>query len=222
MATLTWFVTSNLAGTAQQEMSVTDPGTEVSASPTYGWTVGTTASGNFSSADAQTQQAAGTFSSTAQPDGTIVTTANAGDCWRTTTTYAGIFASGNWVFHACIRATVAGGTSRARFRLFRGATGDGSSATEITSSAQVGSTVTPATGSTTDSTVTVNLGNVVVSNEYLFVQWAWETVTAGSMSTNDIVVRVGNASSNGSRVTTPDFAVVQDQDHSIRVLPPFV
>lgn len=213
MAALTWYVTSSKAGTAHQEISETDPGTEAYASPTYGWISGTTAAGRYSSADTQTERAAATFATGAQPDGSIVTTASGGDCWRTTNTYIGSFASGNWVFHGCVRSqTAAGGTGRARFRLFRGSSSVGTGATEITSGASVGSTITNATGTTRDSTVTTALGAFSVNGEYLFVQWAWEIVSAGSMTTQDVNVRVGNASSLGARVNTPNFTPYHSAD----------
>lgn len=206
MAALTWFLTSSLNGASQQGLSETDPGAEGYASPVYGWIVGTTAGGNFSSADAQTEAAAATFGATAQPDGTPVTTAGAGDCWVTASTYSGTFDTGNWTIDQCIRAnTSAGGTSRGRARVFRTANQDGSSATEVTAAVMVGSTVTPSTSSTTDSTVTASINTFSVTNEYILIQIGWETVTAGGMTTNDVNYRVGNGSGAGTRVTSANF-----------------
>lgn len=207
MAAITWYLTSNLAGTAQQEMSEVDPGAEAFASPVYGFITGTVAATNYASADAQTEVPSASFGATAQPDGSIVTTANAGDCWRSTNTYNGTFATANWTAHLCIRAnTSAGGTSRGRVRVFSGPNADGSGATERTAAAQVCSTVTPATGTTTDSTLAFSVTGWTTSGaEYIFIQIGWETVTAGGMTTNDENFRVGNASGLGSRMISASF-----------------
>lgn len=207
MPAKTWFVTSSLAS-VHQDMSETDPGAEAYASPVYGWIVSAGAGPDYSKADAQVEQTSATFGATVEPDGSIDVTV--GDCWRTTNTYNGTFDTGNWVFHCCVRAQTNGGTQdgRAAFRLFRGANADGTGATEITSARQVGSnTVDLLTTVTQDSTVTVNITGFSVTNEYLFVQLGWERQGGGSMTNSDVNIRVGNTSSNGSRVESPNFTL---------------
>lgn len=208
MPTITWFGTSNLVS-VHQEMSETDPGTEAYASPVTGWITGTTVSARYSELDAQTERAAATFSTTVQPDGTINTGAGAGDCFRSTNAYNGTFDTGNWVINLCIRAnTSAGGTSRGRVRIFSGAAVDGSDAVERTGATMVGSTVTPSTSTTNNSTVTASVtGWTTTGAEYIFIQTAWETVTAGGMTTNDVNFRVGNASGAGTRFVSANFTV---------------
>lgn len=210
MAALTWYVTNNLAGASHQEMSTTDPGAEAfCGTGPYGWIVGTTAAGNYASADAQTEVAAASFGATIQPDGSIVTTAGAGDCWRTTNTYTGTFDTGNWEFHLCVRANsgATGQDGNAGFRLFRSQFPDGAQATEITAARLEGATVTDlATSATQDSSHTgTSISTFHVDGEYIFVQVGWEITGAATMSSADVDVRIGNGSGNGSRVVTPNF-----------------
>lgn len=207
MVAKTWYMTNNLAGTAHQEMSETDPGTEANASPQTGWVVSTGAT-NHASMDAQSNVAAASFTATTQPDGTPVTTAGAGDCLRSTNPYTGNFASGNWVFSFCFRGVTQAGAQdgRVRFRLLKGADPTGAGATDISGSQQQASLVTNLlTTPTQTSTLTVNPGAFEVSNEYIFVQVAWERTGAGGMTTTDVAFRIGNASGAGTRVVSADF-----------------
>lgn len=201
MAIKTWYATSSLVS-VHQEMSETDPGTEAFASPVTGWVVGTTGTGTgaFNS-----QVESSTFSGT-NPDGSIDT--SAGDCLRTTSAYTGTFASGNWTVNFCVRSnTVVAGQGRMLCRLFRSANADGSSATEINAGVKTGSTVTMSTSTTQNSTVTFNPGSFSVTNEFIFIQLAWERISAGGMSTSDVNMRVGNSASLGTRVVTPNLAI---------------
>ena len=138
----------------------------------------------------QTNQASATFSGTAHPDGSIDT--STGDCWRTTNTYIGSFAAANWNLHFACRGVTQAGTQdgRVRYRLFRGANADGTGATEITSAHQQGGLVTNLlTSATQTSTATFNPGAFSVTNEYIFVQLAWERTGAGGMTTTDVAMR---------------------------------
>jgi hypothetical protein len=202
MAVKTWFATNNLAS-VHQEISETDPGTENFASPVTGWIVSTT-NGGTAPFDAQVEQAATTFTGGPHPDGTIDTTL--GDCFRTTNTYKGNFASANWTCNFCCRANTSatGQAGRARFRLFRSANANGSGAVEITSAAQIGSTVTVAS-TTVNSTIAFNPGAFSVNNEYIFIQVGWERTTVASMTTADVNMRIGNSASLGTRVVSADF-----------------
>src|SRR5262245_17944538 len=195
-------------------MSETDPGTEAFASPVTGWIVSTGTSGT-SPFNSQNEQAASTFTGGPHPDGSIDT--STGDCLRTTNQYTGDFANANWVISFCVRANSSGSThdGRVTARLFRSANADGSSATQITSAIQNGTTVTDLlTSATQTSTVTFNPGAFSVNNEYIFVQLGWERLGAGPMTTSDVNMRVGNASGNGTRVVSSNFfsTAVADSD----------
>ena len=205
MASLTWFATSSLVGGVHQEMSVTDPGAEATASPVTGWIV-STGSTLHSAFLAQVERAASTFVATAPPDGSIDTTN--GDCLRSTETHTGSFASANWNVHFAARATTNGGAQdgRMRCRLFRSANADGASATEITAGQQQGGLVSNlATSATQVSTATFNPGVFTVTGEYIFVQLAWERTGAGGMTTADVNMRVGNSAGAGTRVISSEF-----------------
>ena len=204
MAALTWYATSNLAS-VHQEMSETDPGTEVYASPTTGWIV-STGSTNHSELDSQVERAATTFVNTQPPDGTPNTVS--GDCLRSTNTYNGSFAAGNWNVYFAVRAQTSetGQDGRMRCRLLRGANADGSGATEITAAQQQGGLVTDLLiGTTQVSTATFDPGSFSVTNEYIFVQIGWERTGAATMTGADVNLRVGNASGTGTRVVSSDF-----------------
>jgi len=204
MAAITWYMTNNLAGTAHQEMSTTDPGTEAFASPVTGWVV-STGSTNTQEMDAQTEAAA-VFSGTTQPDGTPITTAGAGDCLRSTLQYSGTFASANWTFNFCFRSnTVVAGSGRVIFRLLRGTDPTGSGAVDIIGSQQTASTIALSTTVTNNSTLAVNPGAITVNNEYIFVQVAWGRTIAGGMTTSDVNFRIGNSASLGTRVVSSNF-----------------
>ena len=211
MAALTWYATSN-AVSVHQEMSESDPGAEAYASPTTGWVVGT-GSTNHAPFVAQTESGGGGWPDTSAPDGSISTGAGTGDCLRSTSTYTGAFASGNWNVHFACRAQTNGGAQdgRMRCRLFRSANADGSSATEITAAQQQGGLVANlATSATQVSTATFNPGAFSVSNEYIFIQIGWERTGAGGMAQSDVNLRVGNGSGTGTRVISSDFSVASD------------
>jgi hypothetical protein len=211
MAALTWYATSSLADVHQQ-MSETDPGTEVTASPVTGWIAGN-ATGNHSPLNSQVEQALATFTATTDPDGTIDTTT--GDCFRSANTYTGSFASANWEVRFAARATTATGCSgRIRCRLLRSANANGSSATEITSGQQTAGTSISSlqTGTTQTTVATFNPGAFSVTNEYIFIQLAWERTGAGGHNNSDVNMRVGNASGAGTRVVSANF--VQDTNIS--------
>lgn len=185
-------------------MSETDPGTEAFASPVTGWVVGTSSLTIYSMFDSQVET-----STQVTPVPTLGTpNITTGDCLRTTNTYTGSFASGNWEVHLCCRAnTFAGGQNIAiRFMLLRGANANGSGATAIggtrTALISTGILSTTATG---DSNLTFNPGAFSVSNEYIFVQFYIEKMALSSMSTGDANIRIGNASGFGTRVISADF-----------------
>lgn len=195
-----WYATSNLASVHQQ-MSETDPGTEIFATPATGWIGG---AGNTlrSPFKAQTEQLASTFNSIAYPDGTIDVVN--GDCLRTFNAYLGFFDSGTWNFVFSARAQTAIGCSGIiHCRLFRGSAPDGSNAVEVTSGDQA-SAPGAVTFATQTFIVTISLPGFNLTGEYLFVQLAWERTVAGG-ATSDINMRIGNASGTGTRLVSPAF-----------------
>lgn len=204
MAALTWYLTNNSVSVGS-DLSETDPGAEAYRSPVTGWIV-STGSTNHSAYFNDVERAASTFADANPPDGSLDTTN--GDFWTSPAALTGDFASGNWNVHFACQAQTNGGAQdgRMRCRLFRGPNQDGSSATEITAAQQQGGLVTDlATATTQVSTATFNPGAFSVTNEYLFIQLAWERTGAGGMTTSDVNVRIGHGSGNGSRVVTADF-----------------
>lgn len=145
-----------------------------------GWTVGTTASGNYSKLAYGSERAATTFSTTAvpgtAPDNTLKDAFRLGPI-------TGTYAAGTWAISVPVIAVTAqgGADGRLRARLFTSANADGSSATELTSGAVTLSTVTDlTTGTPQVSSGTVTLSEVTLSNAYLFLCLAWEITGAAS------------------------------------------
>lgn len=205
MAALTWYLTNNSASIGS-DLSETDPGAEAYRSPVTGWIVSVVTAGNYSSYFNDVERAAVTFSATPQPDGSLDTTN--GDFWTSPAALTGSFAATDWTIAVAVRANTrqAGQDGRIRVRIFKGTNQDGSSATEITSAATAGTTVTDLLTSVTQvSTVTVTPGAFSVSNEYIFVQIAWEITGDSSNATADVNLRIGNGSGAGCRVVTSEF-----------------
>lgn len=198
MAWGTWYATNSLL-TTHQEMSETSPGADATSSPATGWTVALTAATVRSLFDANTLR---TWTTDAgQPDGTPVTTAGAGDCLRTTIPYSGIVGAGTWTFNfANVAALSTGGGGRIYCWLLKGPNADGSGATNITTAAQTGSTLTlNTTAQQTSTLTTASIGSFVLAGEYIFCQMAWEITTVAAMNTQSITMRVGTTA---TRLTT--------------------
>lgn len=212
MAAKTYYLTNALSSNVQQFITEISQGANATISPNYGWTVGTTAAGNYASADTQTMVPAISFGATAQPDGSIVTTQSAGDSWRSPVPLTGSFDAGTWTFQGSVIGNlVVGAAGRCRFRLFRSSNSDGSSATEITSGVVVGSTIGVNSLGQTDSIGTVSLSAFSLTNEYLFVQIGWEITTAASghgAALTSVRFRSGNTA---SQVITTNFVQLATQ-----------
>jgi hypothetical protein len=118
------------------------------------------------------------FSGTAQPSGGPDNTLK--DCWRSDKKLTVDIPSGTWTIPVPFIASAEGQEGagcRVRVRLWRSANADGSTPTEITSGASVGSTVTNLQSEAASiSTVTVALGALSWTAQYLFLQVALETV----------------------------------------------
>jgi hypothetical protein len=171
-----------------------------------GWTVGMGAT-NHSAFESGVKRLESTFVDTAPPDGSL--DPPMGDAWRAPGPLTGSFAAGNWSFQFAIRAqaNASGQDGRVRFRILK-ADADGSNGTEITAAQQQASIVTNvATASDMNSTLTVNPGAFSITNQYLFIQIAWERTGGGSSSTADIKFRTGSAATpTGTVITTADFS----------------
>jgi hypothetical protein len=205
VAAISWY----LSATTANSWRTIDESTAAAGKNTDGWVV-STGSTNHSEYAVGVERAATTFTGTTVPDGTLDTSLF--DAFRTTNAYNGSFASANWTFVFSVQATTNGGAQdgRIRFRLIK-ANADGSSATEITSGQQQGSLVSNvATTGTFESSLTFNPGAFSVSNQYLFVQIAWERTGAGGMTTSDINWVRGSGASTGTRITSADFTAFVD------------
>ena len=181
------------------------------ATQATGWQMAKLASPQSSEMDVSVENTV--FSSnatTAKPSGLITgTTANA---LRTTTALKGTFAATSWTIAVVLRSvTAAGGTVRVRMRVYKSANADGTGATELTGSTQVGTT-TGALSTTADQTSTVTWSpgtTIFLNNEYLFFALALEVVTAGGSNSSDADLRIGS-STTGTRVVTPDYVAAVD------------
>lgn len=180
---------------------------QTAASRADGWTVAKIAATNQSDFDQGTKQTSGTFAISAKPASFLTgTTANA---FKTPVALSGTFANTAWTFTFAVRAVTASAQAgRIRMRVFRSVNADGSSATEITGSTQVGTTSAAlSTSADATSVVTWSPGaTVVLTNAYLFFVLAWEITTASGSNSGDVVIRTGQSAA-GSRLVTPDFAV---------------
>lgn len=175
-----------------------------------GWVVGKTATANSSEMLVGTERAASTFSTeagTPKPSG-LITGASA-NAFRSQVPLDGIFANANWTLTLVWRSvtTAHSGTLRVRVRVFKGPNADGSGATELTGSTQVGTTSgVGSTSADVTSTVTWSPGGVLAfAGEYLFVAVAMEIVTASGSNTADADFRTGSGITTGTRVLTSEF-----------------
>lgn len=204
MVTKTFYMTNSLLSTIYQEISETSPGADAYASPATGWVVSTTAASNYSAFRAGVERAATTFNSTVIPTANSLDTTN-GDALRTTSPLDGQFASANWTLNFVVRAqtNASGQDGRVRIRMYRSQNADGTNFTEITSAVQIGATLTNIdTASDWNSSITFNPGAIDLSNEYLFIQIAWEIIGAATMTTADVNFRIGT---NSTRIVSADF-----------------
>ena len=152
------------------------------ATTATGWTVDTVGATNYALMAYASERASSVFSGTAQPAGNPDN--SLGDCFRSTSTMSGDFATGVWTIALPVIAVsaAAGQDGRVRVRLWKSANATGTSPTEITSGAVAGTTVTNlTTGAEQVSTVTTgSITGFSMTNEYLFVQIAWEITGAAT------------------------------------------
>jgi len=141
---------------------------------TTGWTVGGAANNTFSRQTYNAEVPGANFTSTSQPSGAPVNSAQ--DCWRYGPS-TGTFSAGTWYSSLSVIAVTSGGVQdgRARFRLWRSDNADGTGATELTPSVMVGSLVTNvSTTVAQSSSASMELSGFTMNNGYIFMQVAWE------------------------------------------------
>lgn len=98
-------------------------------------------------------------------------------------------------------------SGRGRYRLWRSANADGTSATELTQGTMVGSQITGlSTTVAQSSSASTQIGAFSLANEYLFLQAAYETITSGLGVGDDALIRLGSSSAvDGSGLITTNF-----------------
>ncbi len=203
MAAKTFYLVNGVDDFVWQALSES---TQSAVNTNAGWVVGT-GSTNHSELAADAERASSTFTSTTPPDGTFDLSLR--DAFRSPSPLTGSFASGNWTFQFAVRSPTQGGAAdgRIRFRLLK-ADFNGNNPTEITSGQQQASLVSNVTSAAdSNSTLTVNPGAFSITNQYLFIQVAWERTGAGGMTTTNIRFRTGSAATpTGTVIVTSDFA----------------
>lgn len=167
----TWHFTNTAAGDGWPILQL--EGTAPSdATIGTGWDVTGVATGQYARMAYGVIRDPSTFGGTAQPSGGPDSSLK--DAWRTSTAISGTMPAGTATFRLPLVAVSGTGANvRVRFRLWRSANADGSSPTEITGGAAVGATLT-VSGTAQVSDVSVALGAVTLTAEYLFAQVALE------------------------------------------------
>lgn len=210
--TKTWYLETSAGGILYwSNRSLT--ATETSSAD--GWTVGKIAASNFSNFVQNTKNATGTFSTTAAPattvpaaDGTAVNGPYDTNSISTDRPYNVVIPAGNWTFTFRVRAVTGGGDQdgRINIRVFAAPESTATTwgtVTELTSAAQVGTTVTNLTTTTIQSsTVTWAAPRILLDNEHLIVRVAWEITGAGTNNNRDVVIFYGGTT---GVITTPAF-----------------
>lgn len=171
-----YFLSTATGGWGELQLGGTPPadGTTVT-----GWDVAGLAAGQYARMQFGTVRPPSVFSGTAQPSSGPDDTLK--DCWRSASPLSGDFAAGTWTIRLPVIATSSateGANVRVRARIWKSANADGSSATELTAGAVAGTSVsTLQSEAAQTSTVTFSgLAGKTLTNEYLFVQVALETV----------------------------------------------
>jgi hypothetical protein len=154
-------------------LDVTAP---TASTSTTGWTVGTN-SAVYSRMTYNAEIPTGNFTATVQPSGVPVNSGE--DCYRLSAVTTGQFSAGTWYSSISALAVSSGGIQdgRARFRLYRSANADLTSATLLTQGTMVGSLVTGlATNVAQSSSASTFIAASNLTNEFLIMQIAWEAL----------------------------------------------
>jgi hypothetical protein len=195
MAALTIYLkNSTAAGSSHGSLQVGGSAPGVAFTST-GWNMGTLAANNYGTQIYNTLLITGNMGVGVRPLSSLSTTGG----WRSENKLLGTFANANWTVALAFQRSGTAATAQiaARWNFFRSANADGSSATQIWA-AQQGSSISVTAESI--STLTANPGAITLNNEYLIIQVAIRTIVAGSDSTANAYIRVGN-----SVITTSDF-----------------
>lgn len=147
------------------------------------------------------------FSSEASNPKPLAPNSTAGNGWRSSGTYTGIFRAGQWSFNVVTRSynNAANGTVRLRFRVWRSTNANGSGSAEITTGAVTTNTVTyPDTSTQITMSGNVTLPQTTLNNEYIFVTLALEVVTASSAGATSRSIEIRENPS--SFMMTPVFS----------------
>lgn len=183
------------------------PTQPTASTSTTGWTVAT-ASINYSRMSYNVERASSTFNPPQEPSG--APTSQAPDCFRISAATTGDFSAGTWYSSLSVIAVTAGTThdGRALFRIWRASSSSAVSPTEITSSIMTGTLIANLTTTVAQSSAaSIQVGAFSLSNEYLFLQCAWQRTGAGGSSTNDVLLRYGSmGQTNGTGLITTDFS----------------
>lgn len=203
MTAKVWY-SLNSKVTGQSWLDLQDGGSAITvAVSSSGWTNGTAVTSRYAKLAALTVQPSTAFGTTALP--TAPLDAVNGDAFRTAL-LNGHFATGTWQLDMWLFGSTSNGQVRIDVRLFRSANADGSAATEVTSAAQIGSTANVIGGQSV-SVVRWVQPAFTLSNEYLFIQVACETVAAGSSGTATVKLGTGcsisSADFTAATATTP-------------------
>lgn len=178
------------------------PATKNSAT---GWNVGGVASSRYSEMAALFEQDTSTFSSSALPTGIP----NTQDSFASDGPLSGKISAGNWDLALVLQSvTVAsGGQSGApRVRFFRGPNASGSGATAIDVTQQMSTITLSAINTPQTSTLSYNPGDIVLNNEYFFIQTAWVTTNTVVPLNSDVMFQWGS----GCRFIMPSWTPLPD------------
>ena len=194
---------------------------QTAANRTDGWVSAKLAAANMSEYNAGSKLTSASFSTSVKPGVLSGGTSNA---FKSPSFLKGTFAATAWTFTFAMRCgTSSSQRGRMRMRVFKSANANGSSATELTGSTQIGTTVGAALSTTVDqlTTVTWTPGTTITLDfEFLFFVLAWEITTAGGSNSADVLIRTGQ-SAGGSRLVTPDFTDTSPTFPSVSVVDDF-
>jgi hypothetical protein len=200
MASKTFHLRSNPTG-GWSTLSFTP--NSVAATTGSGWVVGT-GSSDTSAYASGVERAEATFIDSSHPDGTLDNTLK--DALRTQYTVNGTFDAGSWEVTFAVRSDTNGGSQdgRVRYKLLKGSYEDGSNAVAFSGVEAGSSALNINNDQDYLSSDTESLSAVTFTNEFLFVQLAWERTGAGGDAAADVLLRTGTTDA-GTRIVTPNF-----------------
>lgn len=198
----TFYLTDALASGANHMVLQDGGSAPATARITTGWIAGTTAPTVYARLDSQTERTAASQGATVQPDGNPDNTL--GDCFRTSATITGSFASGNWTYSFPVQGETRSTSThdgKLRVRLYRSTSATGASPTEIGSAQVTTAYANLANSAAQTVTVTFNPGAISLTAEYLFFQIAHQLDGVGNNAGSDTHLTVGT----DSKITTSAF-----------------